>query len=64
MELKTITEAEKEAMLELLTNDQIKLTYMLPDFESREAAVPLFRRLCALSEDGEHLSVAFVGLSQ
>ena len=54
MELKTITEAEKEAMLELLTNDQIKLTYMLPDFESREAAVPLFRRLCALSEDGEH----------
>lgn len=52
MELKSITEAEKEAMLELLTSDQIKQTYMLPDFESWEDAIPLFHRFCILSEDG------------
>ncbi len=51
MELKIITEAEKEIMLDLLTNAQIKQTYMLPDFEKREDAMPLFRRLSALSED-------------
>jgi len=50
MELKAITEAERDGMLQLLTNDKIKQTYMLPDFENQEAAIPLFHRLCALSE--------------
>lgn len=54
MELKTITEAEQNTMLQLLTNDKIKQTYMLPDFENQEAAIPLFRRLCTLSQDETH----------
>lgn len=49
MELKIITENEKEAVLDILTNERVSRTYMLPDFESREAAIPLFRRLCDLS---------------
>lgn len=51
MELKSITEAEMPVMLELLTDERIKQTYMLPDFESKEDAIPLFRRLCALSRE-------------
>lgn len=51
LELRPITEAEQTAMLQLLTNGQIKQTYMLPDFECTEAAIPLFRRLCELSHD-------------
>lgn len=54
MELKIITEAEKDIMLDLLTDDSIKQTYMLPDFESRETSIPLFQRLCALSKDKTH----------
>lgn len=51
MELRPITEAEKAVMLELLTDGQIKQTYMLPDFPSIEDAVPLFQRLCGLSRE-------------
>ena len=47
--LKPITEADQEAALDLLTNDLVKKTYMLPDFEKREDAIPLFRRLVDLS---------------
>jgi RimJ/RimL family protein N-acetyltransferase len=38
-------------MLDILTDEKIKQTYMLPDFDGREAAVPLFRRLMELSND-------------
>lgn len=54
MELRPITEAEKAVMLELLTDGQIKQTYMLPDFPSTEDAAPLFRRLCGLSREESH----------
>ena len=47
--LMPLTEADQEAALDLLTNDVVKKTYMLPDFENREDAIPLFRRLLDLS---------------
>ena len=47
--LKPVTEADQDAALDLLTNDLVKKTYMLPDFERREDAIPLFRRLVDLS---------------
>lgn len=50
MVLGPITGADEAPMLDMLTSEQIRQTYMLPDFPCREAAVPLFRRLCALSE--------------
>ena len=43
--------ADLETMLDILTNDCVKQTYMLPDFPSREDAVPLFQRLVGLSGD-------------
>ena len=43
--------ADLETMLDILTNNCVKQTYMLPDFPSREDAVPLFQRLVGLSGD-------------
>ena len=47
--LKPISAGDAEPMLDILTSKDISRTYMLPDFESREAALPLFRRLMDLS---------------
>ncbi len=51
MELKPITEQEQSVVLQLLTNETINQTYMLPDFARPEDAIPLFQRLCALSRE-------------
>ena len=47
--IKRLSEKDLEAALDLLTNDVVKKTYMLPDFEKREDAIPLFRRILELS---------------
>lgn len=47
--IKKIRECDQEAGLNLLTNDIVKQTYMLPDFEKREDAIPLFQRLQKMS---------------
>lgn len=51
MTLRELTENDEAALVELLTNDRIKPTYMLPDFPRREDAIPLARRLMALSRE-------------
>ena len=40
----------QDAMLDILTSKAVAQTYMLPDFERREDAIPLFQRLMALSQ--------------
>lgn len=49
--LASLRAADLETMLDILTNDCVKQTYMLPDFPSREDAVPLFQKLVGLSGD-------------
>lgn len=51
LRIKPISLADREAVLDLLTNETVGKTYMLPKYGSREEAIPLFRRLVALSED-------------
>ena len=51
MKLRILTESDEAALLDLLTNDRIKLTYMLPDFPCREDAIPLARKLMMLSRE-------------
>lgn len=51
MVLRPIFETDQPAFLELLTDETIKQTYMLPDFPRKEDAIPLFLRLAALSRD-------------
>ena len=49
--LRPIGENDRERMLDILTSNQVNKTYMLPDFEHREDALPLFGRLMAMSQD-------------
>ena len=67
LEVKYLSEEDREAVLDLLTDDQVKKYYMLPDFTSREDAIPLFERLKKLSlgndclVGGIYLNGAFIG---
>ena len=45
LELKPLSDKDRDNMVELLTNNEIKKTYMLPDFENKEQAEKLFLRL-------------------
>jgi len=51
IELRKIRAADQEQFLDMLTDDTVKKTYMLPDFAKRADALPLFQRLMALSGD-------------
>ena len=65
--LRKITLETETVMLDILTSDIIKQTYMLPDFACREDAIPLFQKLITLSEDpqryvrGIYLEQALIG---
>lgn len=47
--LKPFAAEDEENAVQLFTDEKVKKTYMLPDFESREKAVALFERLKELS---------------
>jgi RimJ/RimL family protein N-acetyltransferase len=49
--LQPIQAADVERLMELLTDEVVKQTYMLPDFASREASRPLAQRIQAMAED-------------
>lgn len=53
LEMKPYSDADQEKMIELLTNEIIKKTYMIPDFTSREQAIQMFYKIkdYALSEE-------------
>ena len=51
MELKPIQIENQEQMLDMLTSEKVNKTFMLPDYPSRQDALPLFRRLVELSRD-------------
>lgn len=68
LEIKAITDRDEGAVIELLTDDRVKKTYMLPDFAQREQAAKLFRRLRDMSAGdkcfvaGIYLDGEFIGL--
>ena len=49
--IRPFCEDDKEKMLEMLYDESIKKTYMIPDFESVEAAEKLFSAFMRLSQD-------------
>ena len=59
---------DEEAVLDLLTDKTVSKTYMLPEYQSREEAAPLFNRLVQLSQDasryvaGVYLEGKFIGM--
>ena len=68
LEIKPICAGDKEAVLDLLTNEIVGKTYMLPEYRERSSAEPLFRRLVELSGDesryvaGAYLDGQFIGM--
>lgn len=42
---------DQATILEILTSNIVNQTYMLPDFEKQEDAIPLFNRLMTISSD-------------
>ena len=53
LEIRTIRDEDKENVILLLTDDVVKQTYMVPDFESIETAEKLFKRLKDLSHSND-----------
>ena len=51
MKLRAFQESDWPRLAMLVTSGEVNKTYMLPDFESREKARPLFDRLAAMSSD-------------
>ena len=51
--LRAMEERDREDAVDLLTNEEVGRTYMVPQFPSREAAYPLFERLVSLSRAPE-----------
>ena len=49
--LRPLCPEDQAQILETVTSNQVNRTYMLPDFETPEDAIPLFNRLMTLSND-------------
>ena len=68
LQIRPIRPEDREEVLDLLTNEIVRKTYMLPPYQKREEAEPLFRRLVELSQDesrfvaGIYLDDRFIGM--
>ena len=68
LEIKPISAEDREAVLDLVTDKTVGKTYMLPEYQNRAEAEPLFQRLMKLSSDesryvaGVYLDGAFIGM--
>ena len=51
LKLRPFLPADQTRILETVTSTKVNQTYMLPDFEKPEDAIPLFERLSKLSKD-------------
>jgi ribosomal-protein-alanine N-acetyltransferase len=51
LHLSAISDNDKEYMLNILTNKQVAKTFMLPDYASREDAIPTFEKIKELSQN-------------
>ena len=49
--LRPFSPEDQETILEIVTSNKVNPTYILPDFEKKEDAIPLFNRLMNLSQD-------------
>lgn len=68
LEIRPIAPEDREAVLDLLMDETVGKTYMLPEYRDRQNAVPLFERLVLLSADesryvaGVYLKGQFIGM--
>ena len=68
LQIKPIAREDKEYVLDLLTDETVAKTYMLPEYKDRKEAESLFLRLVELSADdsrfvaGVYLDGRFIGM--
>ena len=68
LEIHPISDTDRDAVVQLLTDHRVNRTYMVPDFKTRDEAVRLFERLRDLSQmegrfvAGIYLDGAFIGI--
>ena len=53
--LKPMEDYDQADMLKILTDNQIKKTYMLPDYDSEEQVINLFKRIQAYTEKEDRI---------
>ena len=63
LDLHPLSDFDRDAVVEILQNDTVKKTYMVPDITSKEIGDRLFQRLkeCSLSEEHYGAGVYFKG---
>ena len=54
LEIKPYRYADQVSMIELLTNQEIKKSYMIPDFQTEEEASNMFKKLHTFSRNDKH----------
>lgn len=54
LEIKPFQDTDQTAMIELLTNQEIKESFMIPNFQTEEEAIGMFKKLQAFSYSDEH----------
>ena len=52
--LKPYSDEDQNKMIELLMNEEIKKTYMIPDFDTTEDAILMFKKLQRFSNSEDH----------
>ena len=68
LEVRPISPADQEAVLDLVTDEIVGKTYMFPAYKNREEALPLFHRLVQMGTDanrfvaGVYLDGRFIGM--
>lgn len=62
LEIRPLSDRDRDSVIDLMTDHVVKQTYMVPDFPSREAAEPLFQRLKELSgQEERYVAGIFLG---
>lgn len=54
LEIKPYQDADQDAMIELLTNQKIKESFMIPDFETEKEVINMFKKLQTYSYSEGH----------
>lgn len=52
--IKPYSDKDQEDMILLLTNEAVKATYIIPDFNTREEAISMFKKIQKFSYSEEH----------
>jgi len=55
--LKPYDDNDEDTMIELLTNEKIKETFMIPDFNTRDEVISMFKKLQEFSCSQNHYEV-------